>query len=134
MTSGTNKVQTAMAPQEIYLRVPAVASPLDPVCFLSGGIFLDTSAPTNLTRFISNGESSAVGFGSKLRRSLSRRVAVICMDGRNWRKRGGNAVKFMSLTASIKDKESDRGSSSKSNAVNTTKHLWAGAVAAMVSR
>lgn len=114
--------------------MPGVTSPVDPVCFCSGGLFLDTSAPTNLARLISGDESSAVVLRSKLRMSLSRRVAVMCMNGRNRRNRGRNVVKFMSLSVSVKNEESDRGSSSKSNVVNTTKHLWAGAVAAMVSR
>lgn len=113
---------------------------------VNGGLFLESS-----TSLVSS--SSVVSFASMQNKSGS----VCCCLKRRRRRAGGGG--FMSVTFSVKDsdqgfvvgeneKEEDnnnKGSNFESEvvekkvkvqggALNVTKHLWAGAVAAMVSR
>ncbi|CAI9284580.1 unnamed protein product [Lactuca saligna] len=118
--------------------------------FVNGGLFLETgNVPSSIASFISLQNTSSV---APISCSLSRRRS---------RRRQGR-VGFLSVTLSVKDGGSGEGFSGESSlvlggevedeqkgleeeevkvkvqkqggALNTTKHLWAGAIAAMVSR
>lgn len=111
--------------------------------FINGGLFLESgSVPSSIASFVSLQITSApIG---PISCSLKRR--------RSRRRQGG--VGFLSVTLSVKDGSSGQGFvveneneieekllvdeeikvQKQGGALNTTKHLWAGAVAAMVSR
>ncbi|KAI3691472.1 hypothetical protein L2E82_49833 [Cichorium intybus] len=116
--------------------------------FVNGGLFLESgSVPSSIASFISLQNTSSV---APISCSLKRRKS---------RRRRGR-IGFLSVTLSVKDGSSGEGFAGESShilggvhedehkgleeeeikvqkqggALNTTKHLWAGAVAAMVSR
>ncbi|KAL4579750.1 hypothetical protein LXL04_015915 [Taraxacum kok-saghyz] len=116
--------------------------------FVNGGLFLESgSVPSSIASFISLQNTSS--------------IAPISCSSRRWRSgRRRGRVGFLSVTLSVKDGSNGEGFAGESSlilgtevedgqkglkqkevkvkkqggALNTTKHLWAGAVAAMVSR
>lgn len=90
--------------------------------FYSGGLFLDTSTiPSSIVNNFS-GDVCSFDYPVYSRRN---RGEFLCLS---LSVKGGNGVISHSAEKRVKIR------SSGSRAVNTTKHLWAGAVAAMVSR
>ncbi|KAF8377301.1 hypothetical protein HHK36_030676 [Tetracentron sinense] len=134
-----------------------------PVFFVSGGLFLESIVPASFVSLISS-RNSSFGVSSSFCESSSpifRKQLVFGVSRRE--KRGSNAVGggFLSVSLSIKGSdgfvqestgllgqneekgleeavEYEEGKEkvrlSGAGAMNTTKHLWSGAVAAMVSR
>ncbi|PKI58742.1 hypothetical protein CRG98_020898, partial [Punica granatum] len=134
-----------------------IKSELPDPCFVPGGLFLDDSLPCS-SSFVAvvSGKSRS---GPKLVVGCSENLSLGALRAREGFRNGG----FLSVSLSIKgseegcfpestkvlgnngegdklevavEEEQDKSKKKgrKSGALNTTKHLWAGAVAAMVSR
>ncbi|KAJ9564619.1 hypothetical protein OSB04_000585 [Centaurea solstitialis] len=93
--------------------------------FVTGGLFLESGGgvPSSMASFISLQAAGSV-------------VSISCSSSsrRRSRRRGGGGGGFLSVTLSMKVVVVEKGGSKARGALNTTKHLWAGAIAAMVSR
>ncbi|KAJ6814838.1 putative mitochondrial adenine nucleotide transporter BTL3 [Iris pallida] len=134
---------------DLLLRRPFSSSPRnESALFVTGGLFLEQSLPNSLVSSVSASNSSA--FFPKLRCRprgkgfLSVSLSVKGKGGfvqepegfleKNGEKREGNEEVEEERVVVERKKKKERVRGARTGAMNTTKHLWAGAVAAMVSR
>ncbi|KAJ4950739.1 hypothetical protein NE237_027571 [Protea cynaroides] len=133
------------------------------VSFVGGGLFLDSIVPASFVSLISSGSSSCGSSSSLSSSSLRSRKPVVFRGYRRLKGESGVIGDgFLSVSLSIKgsdgfvqdsngflhqneekcteavafeeDKEQKVELRGAAGAMNTTKHLWAGAVSAMISR
>ncbi|KAG4175726.1 hypothetical protein ERO13_A11G202000v2 [Gossypium hirsutum] len=93
----------------------------DNLCFLGGG------KSTKTLRFVKSRRDGRGRVGWFLSVSLSREEGYVGESGESWGQNGDKNLEEVEMVEEEKEKKG-------SGALNTTKHLWAGAVAAMVSR
>ncbi|KAG8478584.1 hypothetical protein CXB51_028438 [Gossypium anomalum] len=93
----------------------------DNLCFLGGG------KSTKTLRFVKSRRDGRGRVGWFLSVSLSREEGYVGESGESWGQSGDKNLAEVEMVEEEKEKKG-------SGALNTTKHLWAGAVAAMVSR
>ncbi|KAA3473912.1 putative mitochondrial adenine nucleotide transporter BTL3 [Gossypium australe] len=93
----------------------------DNLCFFGGG------KTTKTLRFVKSRRDGRGRVGWFLSVSLSREEGYVGESGESW---GQNGDKNLAEVEMVEEEKEKKGS----GALNTTKHLWAGAVAAMVSR
>ncbi|MBA0653842.1 hypothetical protein Goklo_020958 [Gossypium klotzschianum] len=93
----------------------------DNLCFLGGG------KSTKTLRFVKSRRDGRGRVGWFLSVSLSSEDGYVGESGESWGQNGDKNLEEVEMVEEEKEKKG-------SGALNTTKHLWAGAVAAMVSR
>ncbi|MBA0561066.1 hypothetical protein Golob_017920 [Gossypium lobatum] len=93
----------------------------DNLCFLGGG------KSTKTLRFVKSRRDGRGRVGWFLSVSLSSEEGYVGESGESWGQNGDKNLEEVEMVEEEKEKKG-------SGALNTTKHLWAGAVAAMVSR
>ncbi|MBA0590711.1 hypothetical protein Gorai_019406, partial [Gossypium raimondii] len=93
----------------------------DNLCFLGGG------KSTKTLRFVKSRRDGRGRLGWFLSVSLSSEEGYVGESGESWGQNGDKNLEEVEMVEGEKEKKG-------SGALNTTKHLWAGAVAAMVSR
>ncbi|KAI6699574.1 hypothetical protein NL676_013898 [Syzygium grande] len=113
-----------MHDQDFWFRSLVKPERLNP--FVPGGLFLDDALPPCFVAVVPRKGDPF----KNLAVSSCRRADC---GGVNARMGFGNGV-FLSKVEGIEVEEKEKGKVKGSGALNTTKHLWAGAVAAMVSR
>ncbi|CAL5368590.1 unnamed protein product [Camellia sinensis] len=121
------------------------------ICFASGGLFLDSTLPSNFLSFVSTKTSSnALSCFRRTRRgpiggflsvSLTIKGSEVGFGqesteilGQNGEKSEEDEEEEAVVLEEVRKEEKLRRGGGGGGAMNTTKHLWAGAVAAMVSR
>ncbi|THG14493.1 hypothetical protein TEA_014200 [Camellia sinensis var. sinensis] len=122
------------------------------ICFASGGLFLDSTLPSNFLSFVSTKTSSnALSCFRRTRRrpiggflsvSLTIKGSEVGFGQESTEILGQNGEKSEEeeeeeeavVLEEVRKEEKLRRGGGGGGAMNTTKHLWAGAVAAMVSR
>lgn len=120
---------------------------------LLGGLFLEPAVPASFVAFLPSGGSASVSFPGLPWRGEAAGLRVLrgfkgcflsvslSIKGRDEFEKegsvgllGGDEEKRVKEVLVKEGKKSSKLGGAKAGAVNTTKHLWAGAVAAMVSR